>query len=506
MPIARIICSIMIAIPLALCLFVSAQAQSSLPTGCPVPQSNGRTWYVDPVNGSMQNDGSAARPWHTFAEVMKAGLISSNKYPAPYQQGSAAQPSNPKGVVHAGDSIYLLSGDHGAAEILGYVNSDFITVQAAPGHSPVLSGLKLIGSSKWAFKGLTFQATRQVLPRANSYKLVYIAGNKFHGPTDHIYLAKNHILSAPDNVVAAWTNQDWLANGVDGVLFYGAGADLNSCTLTQTTIHNIKFGIGISNSRNIAITQNTIDVFADDGIDIQSVRDILIQQNRITNNRSLGDGNHNDMIQGQWNPRSPVLSQNIYINANLMVESTSPANFANYTNAYCQGIGVFDGDWQNFNVTNNFIVVPTWHGIALYGMNGATIVNNTVLSRFTGTNEKSFGKNPRNMTWIGVFNKKPQEGGNAPINVIVRNNVSMNFNLPPVVMSDHNTTAVIGTPTDPSRIFVKYDEAQASYDARPLPSAGNPIIGTGEASSAPRTDINGSPRRSPVDQGAYASK
>src|SRR5271154_2201519 len=84
--------------------------------GCPAPPPpTGNAWYVDPVNGSMSGDGSAAHPWHTLAEVVNAHLISSQtRGGGSPTYSTPLQPLNPKGVIKPGDVIYLMSGNHGS--------------------------------------------------------------------------------------------------------------------------------------------------------------------------------------------------------------------------------------------------------------------------------------------------------------------------------------------------------------------------------------------------------
>jgi hypothetical protein len=486
-----------------ICLSPKAFAQA-LPTGCPTPPApTGKAWYVDPINGSTSGDGSRAHPWHTLAEVISAGLISSQQYTLPYNASSPGlKPKNPSGPIHGGDVIYLLNGNHGYIYLSGLVNTNFISIQALPGQNPVIGGLYVSGASHWSISGLTIQNVHGNLPGDVDGYLVYLV-NGFTGPADNIYIANNSVSSAPANVVSSWANQDWLNNASNGVIVYGP----SQVTITGNLFQYVAGGAGFVTCNNVVFQSNTIDTFGEDGIDIKG-DNLLIRGNRLTNNRNLGDLNHNDMLQGQIITSDiQRIYSNIYIDANTMIESTTPANFQYVDTEYCHGIGVFDGNWQNFNVTNNFIVVATWHGISLSGVNGGTIINNTVLSRFAQTNEGYFGANPNNMAWIGVFNKKATEGGNAPVNVTVRNNVSMNFNLGTTgVTADHNTTAIIGTKTDPSQIFVAYNQAQAQYDAHiNLTDSNNPILGTGSTVLAPTTDITGGTRVLPMDEGAYAA-
>ena len=94
----------------------------------------------------MNGDGSFARPWSTLEAVFEAGLING--------QDKAS------GVVHAGDLIYLFTGNHETIIIDPYhsggkcLNTDFITIQAAPGNQPKLNQLEMNFASKWVFRGV----------------------------------------------------------------------------------------------------------------------------------------------------------------------------------------------------------------------------------------------------------------------------------------------------------------------------------------------------------------
>ena len=44
------------------------------------PEITGTLYYVDPVNGSMEGDGSRDNPWSTMQEVMEQDLIESREY------------------------------------------------------------------------------------------------------------------------------------------------------------------------------------------------------------------------------------------------------------------------------------------------------------------------------------------------------------------------------------------------------------------------------------------
>ena len=75
-------------------------------------------------------------------------------------------PRNPNAPIKPGDTVYLLSGDHGVInlqgafgrDLVGYANSNFITIEALQGQTPIVRQLKVLGGSKWVFRGLTFES------------------------------------------------------------------------------------------------------------------------------------------------------------------------------------------------------------------------------------------------------------------------------------------------------------------------------------------------------------
>ena len=87
-------------------------------TGSVLPHIPYNVFYADPINGSMNGDGSATRPWTTLQAIVAAKLINGQ--------------DNTSGVVHAGDIIYLKSGNHGSVTLNKwygkFVNTDMITI------------------------------------------------------------------------------------------------------------------------------------------------------------------------------------------------------------------------------------------------------------------------------------------------------------------------------------------------------------------------------------------
>ncbi len=379
-----------------LCLTFSPaiKAQTTAPTiGNATIKRPVHIYYIDPVNGSMNGDGSPSRPWSTLEAVLQANLINGQ--------------DKTSGVVHARDLIYLMTGNHGDIHIDPSwnggktLNTDFITIQAAPGNKPVFNSLDIRNASYWAFRDLIIQNPPNYTGRGTLVSLASV---------NNIFIDNNVVRSDPNAV--AWTPQDWATSSS----FFGIHVDsASSCTISRNSISNVENGVYL-NGDGILFTKNTIDYFANDGLQFTS-SDTIISQNSITNHYGQWhDGRHHDGMQG-WTEVNQDSTTNVVIDRNLVMASTGvyptiPVIPTGVGDDYLQGISIFDGVWNNVTVTNNIVVAGgVYHGISLYGMNNATVANNTVV-------------NQNNQTWIGIFNSGT---GKPPVNVVVRNNIGSCF-------------------------------------------------------------------------------
>ena len=411
------------------------------PNACNVPTaSSGHSFYVDPSVGSVNNNGSTNAPWSTLSAVISAELFTNN-------------------TIKAGDTVYLRSGNHGSITLSGQ-NSDFITIAADAGATPVITSVNITGS-KWIVKGLTIQSLGSTLVDVQSS-----ASNNI--------IVGNHILSQQD--VSSWTQADWQENSSTAVSIRGV-----CTTILDNNIENIRWGIRESGDHGL-IQGNTINNIADDGMQV-SASDITIRGNRLTNFLDIDDGNHEDIIQA-FNLSDSVVLHDITIDSNIGISQTDP-NLP-FPNRATQGITEFDGQWNNYNVINNVIVTNHWHGISIYGAMNANLINNTV-----------FGDNPSRVPWIGVFDSKT---GAHPVNNIVRNNLAGRYSHPSRgYIQDHNVAV-----PNPKIAVVKFDTANHAFDLHL--KASSPAIGAGTTIGAPGSDITGVTRVPPIDAGAYAYK
>jgi hypothetical protein len=520
---------------LAAALSGGAQA-AEVYQGCAQPGPTGKVWWVDPINGKSPADGgngSKAAPWNSLQGVLYF------KYPSGYPRpllssvpyfhvvdGKRVYVADQLGSppVQPGDTIMLMSGDYGDVVIGDYlqqvVNPSFVTVEAAPGQTPLFTTLFIRSTNKWVFKGIKVQSL--LFTNNNKLPLVTVTDQGASLPTSDIIL-ENMQVSSADNT-DGWTQPEWLARArVVGISAKGTdhGANTTCVSVTNSHISKVIFGAEVM-ANNMLFSGNEIDRFGDDGIDYVA-SNILIARNYIHDDLVLGNGAHMDGMQGY-----PGASSNVVIDSNRIIRQTDPKlPFP----TYLQGIDAFDGDWTNLTVTNNVVVTSSCWGIFYGSVHGGKIINNTVLDDGTNAGTKDPSGKVVCRPSITVGGKTHQ--GSPSSDVIIRNNIANGLNIDntrPNMTMDHNIclgingrcqiiTYVNGKPdfgvVKPGEyadhniinrrgaegMFVGFDPAKFVYDLRL--KSGAIAIGAGNPEGAPPVDITGAPRRSPVDVGAY---
>ena len=523
-------------LPLLFCSFLApACAQASADQvfpGCAVPGPPKHRFYFDAANGSDAGDGSKAHPWKSVQAVFApergaSPLLSTVPYRhlAPDGKTVVVAP-NPDAPIKPGDAIELMSGDYGKLFAFIYatpiINSDFVTIEAAPGQTPVIEQLFVGGTNKWRFRGLKVQGLKDRRPQVS-------VGNGA-SPTEDIILDGLSISTQDD--ISAWSKEDWRTSGRQGVgvrIGGPGGAGPGGCVaIVNSKIFNVTFGIGLEGNR-ILVDNNTINNFGDDGIDY-GVNDLIISHNTITNSNEIGDGEHIDAMQGQSSGRPPGIRSNhfhnILIDSNLVIRQTDPhLKFP----AGMQGIDAFDEDWDDITVSNNVVITTACWGIAYASVHGGKFINNTVLADNLLPAVVARAGNCK--PGVGVADKTHE--GSSSNDVIIRNNLGNGlgiYNLDPNMTMDHNICVatdgkcpvlfyVDGKPAwghskpgvygDHNLVdgrgaegeFVKFDPANLVYDVRL--KAGARAIGAGNPAEAPARDITGAERQGPADVGAY---
>jgi parallel beta-helix repeat protein len=470
----------------------------TVPAGCdaPSPANGGRKFYVDPVHGSMDNDGTQARPWLSLAEVVKPArkLFSTRNYTNYTTRPNELEAVNPIGLIKPGDTLVLLSGDHGDVDLRGLVNKDFIYIIGETEGTAIINSMRVVASSHWYFKGLKFQGAR---PEKTLYGgLVEVSGDSFHGPSDNIVFESNSF-SAQDDV-SRWSDGDWVSKPWP----YALNTSGSCSTLISNHFYNVRNAAAIGGNNSL-FEDNIVEYFGNDSLEIMAsnltIRHNLMREGHHSSEEAL----HADGIQG-WTVKGAT-NRNVLIDGNTIINANSSDN------NYLQGISIFDGLWDGLRITNNVIITNAWHGIALYGVDNAEVINNTVLPF----------RPAKLTTWINIHpakNKRPSS------NVVVRNNIAGEIIANGVnIKVDHNITSKgvsaakapkgfgatdsaemsdnsNGVALEP--LFVSFDRSQAVFDLRLAPDS--VAIKTGSSDGAPAFDRDGRPRKAPIDIGAYA--
>ena len=428
----------------------------------------GRTFYVDPTIGSMTNDGSEAKPWSTLEEVIAAGLIHTRGYTLPYTTNSTFIDKNTNGLITAGDTIYLLSGLHGAFFQRGAFNEDFITIKALENHRPILSSINLTAGSKWRFEDLVISS--EPYGEYLQTDLIYLQKHGWHGPVSDLEVVNCFIYSTIDS--KNWSIDDWLEKARNGIKINGDRILVSNCHVL-----NVNFGISLVGENLVAI-DNVVENFAGDGMRALGPN-ILIEGNTIKNCYKIND-NHDDGIQsfnlGTYDTRNVTIRGNTIIN---FEDPNQPLR------GPLQGIGCFDGPFHNWVIENNVISVDHWHGISLYGAFDCVIRNNTVIDP---TPDVTPGP-----SWIRI---NPNKDGTESENNTVSNNIS-------------NSVHVSGTHTSQNLVLAnksEYDENftdYSLYDFTLIPSSA--ALEMANDTFASMIDITGTPRPQgkKADIGAY---
>ncbi len=429
-------------------------------------------FYVDPVHGSMSGDGSKAKPWKTLEAVVAANLIESQKWKTlPYAAGDTLVAKNAGAPVKAGDTVYLMSGYHGAVTLQGYYNTSPITIAAAPGQKPELSRVLIQAGKNWKVSGL--YVSPGYAPTYNRQTMFTIESHNYQGPVSDVVVEGCTLQSKAD--VSAWTASDWDQLSANG--FSVGGSHI---TIRGNHLKNVNFGISVGASDSL-IEHNVVDSFAGDGM--RGLGDNTVFQYNLVKNCYDVNANHDDGFQS-WSVGANGVGTGqvtgIVLRGNTIINYEDPKQPFRGT---LQGIGCFDGTYVDWVVENNVIITDHWHGITFLGAKNVHVINNTVIDPNT---------TKPGPPWIDIGNHKD---GTPPVGCIVRNNLVTDLNLASSgVTEDHNIIV-----KDYSLFFVD----AAGYDLHLVPTAS--AIDQGSPDLAPPIDEEGIPRPEGAgfDVGAY---
>lgn len=425
------------------------------------PTFSGTKFYVDPVLGSPDGDGSISAPWRSISEV-----IAANKIETKDQHGALKNEGAP---VKAGDALLLRNGQHGEIALTGYFNDQTIIIAADEKNTPEVSRITLKGGKNWRFEGLSVRPDRGACSVAWAY-LISMESHGWHGPVSDIEISGNRIYTVQDS--SSWSVDDWNEKYCGGIRLSG-----DNMSARYNNIKNVATAI-VAGGDYLTIEGNVIDKFGRDGI-VGGGSNINLLHNLISNNYNIND-NHDDCIQFHRGT-NPCNCNDVVLEGNVCIRNTDSNQPLSMQGAI-QGVGLFDGPYNRWTIVNNVINGDHWHGISGYMMFDSLIANNTV---FGGS---SFNE-PVGPTasWIGLF-----EGSS---NNVVRNNLSNRYNIGEGNTSNHNGT--VTTPEEANQYFTDWVNKDFHLQAN------SPAIDSGSVELTPMKDLEGNVRKGVPDLGAY---
>lgn len=351
-------------------------------------------FYVDPANGAAGNPGSSVLPWKTLEQVINTKRIETKD-----RKGNLLNAGAP---VKPGDTIILRSGYHGLIEITNAYNDQLITIKGETGSFPQLGFLELKSAKNWRFEHVVISPAHALSP-INSPSIVIFGDSNFRGSSSHLELVDCYIYSAENT--QDWSKDDWGQQAKNGII---VGRYTQDTLIKNNHIRNVYNGVVVL-SEHSDIEGNVVSRFANDGV-IVNANDTRVTYNIIKNAIKTSDI-HNDGIQVYKIFNNPSVD-NFVIENNLIL--TKDINQLSFSSVDMQGVGLFDGPYNKGTISNNVILVSTWHGIGLFDATNTTITNNIIFSTALDKNIKS------RITLSSKQGKSPEE-------VVNENNVFGNI-------------------------------------------------------------------------------
>jgi hypothetical protein len=355
-------------------------------------------FYLDPISGSLDGDGSRSSPWPSLQTVIENNMINSQRWKAPYDWDADDHPlveKNPDGKIQSGDRLLLMPGYHGDIALIDYVNVSNITVTSAAEEPATLGSILLRSSRGWVFRNLKvdfsysqIETEKQPVcsnkrePLTNSPllngeenteisrsigTLVTINSHSWRGPSSNIIITNNTITSA-DNI-SKWGAAEWRACAKSGIRLNSTHSEV-----TNNTIKNINFGITVTSNWNL-IRNNRIINFGGDGL--RGVASHLIFENNLIANAFDINRNHDDGFQS-WVSDKEKGIHDIILRGNKFFNDLDHPGKARGIVSDFQGIGMFDGPYDHILIENNLLYINHWHAITVMGGTFSIIRNNTV--------------------------------------------------------------------------------------------------------------------------------
>ncbi len=367
----------------------------------------------------------------------------------------------------AGDTILLKDGDYDGWEISGKAPATPITIRSQNGKKARLEWIRVTdGSQNLVIQNLSLWPSN---PDTAGATRISVSGSS------QIIIDGMDVRSAEDAAnYPNWDSATWANRNIKGVQTrFGSNVTIRNSSFTGLgyAVVLLEDGDVLENNQIRGFSMDAIRILGDNSI---------VRGNLITDCVRIND-NHPDGMQSWSQGGEPV--KNMLIEGNAILEWSNPIVSPN--RCRLQGIGFFDGWYDNITIINNVVSTTAYHGITVVGGRGVEIINNTVVN---GKGEK------QTYPWIRVANRKD---GAPSTDVTVVNNIAMKVSIG--ISQSNKVVADNSVIVTPSKVLADV----TTFDYRPKADSG--FVDTGNASFAPPVDLRNykRPAGKGPDRGAY---
>lgn len=241
-----------------------------------------------------------------------------------------------------------------------------LTVQGGEGGA-VFSSVAIDGSSDVILRSLTVDWARRhpLSGDEESSRHSAVRINRSRGIT----IDGLTIRSSEDG--SSWTGEEWRARAASGITAQG-----ENLVIRNNRLFYVRHGIQLTGSHGL-IEGNTVAHFSGDGL--RAIGDFNTVQDNVVHSCYAVDKNHDDGFQswslGADGRAGAGVSRGTVLRRNTFLSYQKPGH---PLQCLLQGIGMFDGIYEDWLIENNLVVVDHWHGITVMGARRVVIRNNTV--------------------------------------------------------------------------------------------------------------------------------